>query len=178
MHIEPLAKHQHLIGEIAMLLHAEWGDLVPWAEPAAIERRFAEQLLTALAPFTLVALSDSGGLLGTASVKLYELPDHPDKVHWLGEVFIPRRLRGQGIGSALVRACIEQSRILGIPAMYLYTPDQQPLYARFGWREIAAAVVNGEKVSIMVLGGTPDTSVRETELSLAEVTAYGKPQVL
>lgn len=154
MRIEPLAEHRHLIAEIAALLHAEWGDLAPWAEPATIESRFAGQLHRAEAPFTLVALSGSGELLGTASVKRFELPDHPDKAHWLGEVFIPRTLRGQGIGSALVRACIMQSRARGIPALHLYTPDQQALYARFGWQEIAREVVNDEIVSIMVLALT------------------------
>lgn len=165
MRIEPLADHQHLIAEIAALLHAEWGDLTPWAIPADIERRFAGQLHTAQAPFTLVALADSGDLLGTASVKLFELPNHPDKAHWLGEVFIPRELRGQGIGSALVRACIAQSRALGLPALYLYTPDQQALYTRFGWQEVAGTVANGEEVSIMVLGMTPAASAKAQESS-------------
>lgn len=152
MRIEPLADHRYLIAEIVALLHAEWGDLMPWAVPADIERRFAGQLHTAQPPFTLVALADSGELLGTASVKLFELSDHPDKVHWLGEVFIPRELRGQGIGSALVLvlACIAQSRALDLPALYLYTPDQQALYERFGWQEVTREVVNDEVVSIMV----------------------------
>lgn len=175
MRIKLLADYRHRIAEIAALLHAEWGDLAPWAVQADIERRFAGQLHTAQAPFTLVALADSGELLGTASVKLFELPDHPDKVHWLGEVFIPRERRGQGIGSALVRACIAQSRALGLPALYLYTPDQQALYARFGWQEIAGAVVNGEEVSIMVLGMAQATSIKAAEPNQAEVPAHGIP---
>ncbi|SME99325.1 GNAT family N-acetyltransferase [Pseudogulbenkiania subflava] len=154
MRIEPLADHRQLIAEIAALLHAEWGDLAPWASRDEIERRFAGQASTGHAPFTLVALADSGELLGTASVKLFELPSHPDKAHWMGEVFIPRALRGRGIGSALVLACITQSRALDLPALYLYTPDQQALYERFGWQEIAREVVNDELVSIMVLALT------------------------
>jgi hypothetical protein len=35
--------------------------------------------------------------------------------------------------------------------LYLYTPDQQSLYARLGWAEISTETVNNEVVSIMVL---------------------------
>ena len=151
MRIEPLANHRALLPTIAKLLNQQWGDLPPWASPVQIEQRLATQLNTGRAPFTLVALGDNNEFLGTASIKLFELPEHPDKAHWLGEVFVLAELRGRGVGAALIRACIAECERLQLPALYLYTPDQQLLYARLGWEEIERARVSGEDVSIMRL---------------------------
>lgn len=149
MRIERLI-HKH-VRAVAVLLNHEWGELSPWASLPEIEKRLAKQLDAPGVPFTLVALGDSDALLGTASVKLFELPKHQDKVHWLGEVCVMARLRGQGVGSGLIRSCIAESKRLGLPILYLYTPDQQALYARLGWKELQSTFVNGENVSIMCL---------------------------
>jgi predicted N-acetyltransferase YhbS len=150
MRIEHLSSHQHL-GAVATLLHHEWGKLSPWASLLEIEKRLAIQLDAPGVPFTLVALDDMDVLLGTAGVKLFELPEHRDKMHWLGEVCVMTGLRGQGVGTALIRACIAESWRHRLPALYLYTPDQQTLYARLGWKELQRDFVNGESVSIMCL---------------------------
>jgi len=156
MRIEPLADHQHLILEIAKLLHEEWGAVPPWASSPAIEARLTAGAQWHRAPFTTVALSATSEFLGTASVKLFELPSHHDKSHWLGEVFIPKTLRGRGIGCALINDCVRRSIDVGIQALYLYTPDQQKLYERFGWREVEQAMVDGETVSVMVRLAAPN----------------------
>jgi predicted N-acetyltransferase YhbS len=159
MRIEPLADHPHLIATIAKLLHEEWSAFRPWASLRAIEARLLASAQLHHAPFTVVALSALNEFLGTASVKLFELAGHPDKEHWLGEVFIPNTLRGRGIGSALTNECIRRSIDLGIQALYLYTPDQQKLYERFGWHEVEQSMVDGEAVSIMVRIAAQNASV-------------------
>lgn len=151
MRIEPLASHPQLLPRIAILLNQEWGELSPWASLSVIEQRLAGHLNIGHAPFALVALGNGDEFLGTASVKRFELPQHPDKVHWLGEVFVSHEHRGQGIGSALIHACITECERLRMQTLYLYTPDQQALYARLGWKEIERDWVNGEQVSIMCL---------------------------
>lgn len=148
--IESLADHRHLITTIANYLHGEWGDLPPWASVSSIEERITARLKESNTNFTLVALSEGSDFMGTASITRFELPDHHDKEHWLSEVFIPKKLRGQGIGSALTHECIHRSEALGIQKLYLYTPDQQKLYQRFGWKQIEESIVNDESVSIMV----------------------------
>lgn len=150
MRIERLSSHRYL-NAIAILLHHEWGELSPWASLSEIEKRLAKQLDAPGAPFTLVALGDGDVLLGTASIKLFELPEHQDKMYWLGEVCVRASLRGQGIGTALIRACIVEGRRLRLPTLYLYTPDQQSLYSRLGWEILQNTAVNGESVSIMRL---------------------------
>jgi predicted N-acetyltransferase YhbS len=150
MRIEHLRSHQH-VEAVATLLNQEWSELSPWASVLEIEKRLSGQLGASGVPFTLVALDDMDVLLGTASVKLFELPQHRDKMHWLGEVCVRTSRRGQGIGAALIRSCIAESRRIRLPTLYLYTPDQQALYARLGWKELQRDFVNGENVSIMCL---------------------------
>jgi hypothetical protein len=98
MRHELLANYRYLIPQIASLLHREWGALAPWRSLSVIESRLTVGSASSSAPFTIVALSDTNEFLGTASIKLFELADHADKKHWLGEVFIPAGLRGRGIG--------------------------------------------------------------------------------
>jgi len=38
-----------------------------------------------------------------------------------------------------------------LTALYLYTPDQQKLYARFGWEALSSQEVHGETLDIMAL---------------------------
>lgn len=97
----------------------------------------------------LIALDENEQVVGTAGVMRYELSDVAERKYWLGEVFTCHHLRGKGIGSALVKACIERSRAAGIDTLWLYTPDQQGLYGRLGWLEAERREVNGEWVSIM-----------------------------
>lgn len=158
MRIEPLADHPYLIAKIAKLLHEEWSDFPPWASLPIIEARLLAGAQLKQPPFTLVALSAMNEFLGTASVKLFELAGHQDKEHWLGEVFVPNTLRGRGLGSALTNECIQRSIDLGIHTLFLYTPDQQKLYERFGWHEVEQSMVDGELVSIMARNAAQKTS--------------------
>lgn len=149
MRIERLSSPR-LVGELALLLNQEWGELSPWAAVPEIESRLAAQLHSQSVPFTLLALGEQDVLVGSASVKLFEIPERLE-MYWLGEVIVRPEARGQGIGSALIRACVAECQRFGLPELHLYTPNQQALYARMGWDELEQAVVNGEKVSIMRL---------------------------
>ena len=40
---------------------------------------------------------------------------------------------------------------MALPELYLYTPDVQAVYAKYGWREIETRRHNGEIVSVMRL---------------------------
>ena len=148
--IKPLSCQRQLIPVIASSLYLEWGDLPPWSSPAVIEARFRSVAAAGVFPFCLVAISESGEFLGTASVKLNEVPSHPDKLYWLGEVFVPMPFRRQGIATRLIEEIVEYSFSSGADCLYLYTPDQQDWYRRLGWEPCCQEIVNGESVTIMV----------------------------
>ena len=151
MRIESLTQHRSRITELAQMLHEEWAEFTPWSSISLIEQRLKGASFGHRTPCAFLALSDTDDILGTASIKLLELIDHPEKVHWIGEVFIHKDLRGQGIGSQLIRHCMQYAIVNEIEKLFLYTPDQQSLYQRFGWEAIEDVIVNGEQVSIMVL---------------------------
>lgn len=150
MRIEKLAQHRHLIGSIVSILHASWGELPPWSEKNTICTRLEASATEALFPHTLVAVTDNGYLAATGSVKLFELPSHPDKTHWIGEIFVLPEYRNQGLGSRLTKALTDYAVAHGVSQIYLYTPDQQALYKRLGWQEVCTDTANNELVSIMV----------------------------
>lgn len=151
MRIEPLKNHLHRIPELTQLLHEEWKAFLPWAKPSLIRERLTLSSSGQTFPFTVIALSADDDLLGTASVKLRELPADTDKNFWLGEVLIQNEKRGQGIGSALIRACIAYTFTNVDAPLYLYTPDQQALYQKFGWVGVEEKYIDGETVTVMQL---------------------------
>lgn len=151
MKIDFLAEHPQLISTLARLLHEEWGDLKPWSNVSRVEARIAASAQRNGVPATFVAVADDGSLIGSASLKFLELPAHPDKQYWLGEVFVRKEYRRKGIGSKLISACIRYAGSIGISVLYLYTPDQATLYQQYGWEPIETDVVNGEDVKVMRL---------------------------
>jgi predicted N-acetyltransferase YhbS len=161
MQIEPLANHQHLIPTIAKLLHEEWHDFGPWSATTLIEARFQGACGQARMPCGFVAVDELGQFMGTASIKLNEIPSHRDKQHWLGEVFVPKPLRGRGIASAVVRRAVDYALTSGVKRLHLYTPDQQPFYRRLGWRDCGQDIMNAEPVTIMFL----DLSIGESNIA-------------
>jgi GNAT superfamily N-acetyltransferase len=128
MHIEPLSHHPHKIDELAQLLYEEWKDFSPWASPSLILERLKLSSLEQQFPFTCIALSLDDQLLGMASVKLRELPEETDKNHWLGEVLIRKEMRGQGIGSALIRFCIQYRRHIALSVHARPTSSLQAIW--------------------------------------------------
>lgn len=151
MEIIALRQQPERCQEIAQLLHSEWSALANWSSVALISERLLLRNRAGHSGFTLLACHADGRLMGTASVIEYELDDDLSRRFWLGEVFTPITWRGMGVGSTLVKACIDHAQHHHIDRLWLYTPDQQNLYQRLGWREVEQRDVSGEWVSVMAL---------------------------
>lgn len=149
MHIEPLLAHRRRIDELAALLHQEWGAFAQWSSRDIISRRLAERCAPDRPDVVLLALSPQQQIVGTASVTQYELTDKPERQYWLSEVFTHPQHRGQGIARHLIARCVEHGRAQGIDELYLYTPDQQALYQKLGWRSLEQRQIAGEAVTVM-----------------------------
>jgi predicted N-acetyltransferase YhbS len=146
--IAPLAEHPHHIDELALLLHTEWGELSNWSDPAMLKELLGGRLRTGTAPLTFVAL-DEDRLVGSVSIKKHELPSHPDKEYWIGDVIVAADCRGHGIGTLMMRAIVTHASQIGIRMLHLYTPDQEHYYRKLGWQTIGYDQANGERVVIM-----------------------------
>lgn len=148
MKIGYLADHQEHIPRLAEWLHAQWGYL---HENDSVERRAAR--LEARAnrggvPVTFVAV-EGGTLLGSASLVDADLEARPELTPWLASVYVAPEHRGRGVASALVRRVVEEARDSAIGRLYLWTTDQERLYARLGWSPLERMRFAGEDIVIM-----------------------------
>jgi len=88
-------------------------------------------------PHCFVLLAD-GEPVGTASLTATDLDERPDLTPWLAGVFVVPEACGQGHATRLVAAVEAAGRSASIPKLWLYTNTAEGLYARIGWRSVAA----------------------------------------
>jgi predicted N-acetyltransferase YhbS len=151
MHINLLAQQPQLFDAVTQMLHREWSDFPNWRDATTIQQRLQTRNAREAKTLTLVATTADGALMATASIIHYELQDIDEREFWLGEVITAAEHRGKGLASALVLRLIEEARQREIAALWLYTPDQQALYRRFGWLDVEQREIAGEAVTVMKL---------------------------
>lgn len=143
-----LADHPALIPVLARWQHDEWSHLNP---DRTLADRIAELALHGRGgvPTTLVELSHDGLPLGSASLIEQDMHTHTELRPWLASVYVAPPHRGRGIASALVEGIHAEARAAGIERLYLFTPDQERLYARLGWCVRSRERFAGEDVVVM-----------------------------
>jgi amino-acid N-acetyltransferase len=104
------------------------GLIDPAAQAGAILPRSAAELYEKLRDFHIY--EDEKGLGGCCALHI-DLPGLAE----VRTLLVREDLRGRGIGKALVHACIDEARELGIGRVYALTRSPQ-FFARFGFREI------------------------------------------
>ncbi|MDI5892386.1 GNAT family N-acetyltransferase [Halomonas rhizosphaerae] len=141
---------------LAQWTHDTWGHLHPGRSLDTAIALLREECGPGGVPSVFVALQGYTPV-GTASLVADDMSDRRDLTPWLASVFVPPGWRGRGIASRLVRRVEDEAHAHGVAHFYLYTPDQQALYRRLGWRDIEARDYGGEAVTIMrrVLGSLP-----------------------
>lgn len=152
MNISLLSQCPQLLDTVAAMLHQEWSGFSHWRDRSAIRQRLLMRNAQPAKTFTLVALNAENEVLATASTILHELDDIHERQFWMGEVLTVAAHRGKGVASALVLRLIEEARQRHMPELWLYTPDQQAFYRRYGWQEIEQRIVSSEQVSVMRRG--------------------------
>lgn len=138
---------QHLT-IIAGWVYDEWLRHRPGETPATAEALFRGMLRRDELPLTLLAL-EGGAPIGTASIYLQDMDSRPALGPWMAAVYVAPGHRRRGVASALVRAIEAHARRLGVPRLYLYTPDQQRLYEGLGWRALEQTFYDGHDVTVM-----------------------------
>ena len=73
-------------------------------------------------------------VLGTAALRVHDLPGREDLTPWLGGVFVAPPFRRQGIGAALCKTVeCKAKELFHFETLYLFTLDQQAWYENLGW---------------------------------------------
>jgi len=112
------------------------------------EAKLRQHLNKSELPIALVAHNDTE-VLGTASLRANDLEGYAHLSPWLGGVFVRQPYRGRGIASALSQAVEQIACSLGHNTLYLFTPNQQRLYARLGWSTFESTIWHGVKANVM-----------------------------
>jgi predicted N-acetyltransferase YhbS len=131
MQIAHLVHHTHLINATAQLIYDEfWVDVIDGMSVADLVAHLKTVSAPPCIPISLIALID-GELVGT--VNLIE-NDDANRKHlrpWLAAMVVRAEYRGQGIGTALVKALLAQARAINISTIYFGT-DGPGFYERIG----------------------------------------------
>lgn len=151
MRIKTLRDHPDYLDQTTSLLFNEWSHLPSWMDAQQIRSRLIARNISDNKQSTLVAVDEENKVMAAASLILYELDDHPQRMHWLGEVITRPDRRGQGTGSVLIKHAIKLAAERNIAELWLYTPDKQSLYRNLGWEDREQRFVAGEWVTVMVL---------------------------
>ncbi len=150
MNIAYLTDYPQHIPTLAAWHHAQWGHLNPGATADGRAERLRQQIVRTGIPTTLIAVEDDA-VLGSASLVENDLDTHPHLMPFLASVYVAPAYRKRGIASALVQRIMDETKQLGLPLLYLITPDQQRLYGRLGWSELEEVAYRGETVTLMAV---------------------------
>lgn len=148
MSIDHLAQHPEFVPTLAQETLDHYRDIL---RDETLDMRVAKlrsHMHTDSLPLALVASTD-GELLGMGALREHDLPGHEEFTPWLGGMFVRPQHRRQGIGAALCAALEEKAWLMGFPVLYLFTLDQQRLYARLGWQHLQPSSWLGHPVDIM-----------------------------
>ncbi|WP_148254342.1 GNAT family N-acetyltransferase [Aidingimonas lacisalsi] len=136
------------VATLAEWAHTEWGCLHPERSLDTAIAVFRTQCGSGGVPSVFAALHDDTPV-GMASLVADDMSDRRDLSPWLASVYVLPAWRGRGVASQLVQRVEEEAYVYGHGGFYLYTPDQQALYRRLGWRDLENRDYCGERVTIM-----------------------------
>ena len=127
VHLHTLPQHRLAAAE---LIHEEFWLTVPGASVERMAARLALADRSDRVPLCLVALHGDS-LVGAVNLVDSDDDDHPHWTPWLAGMVVAEPWRGQGIGSALVRALLAEARRLQVPRVHFGT-DGPGFYTRLG----------------------------------------------
>ncbi len=146
--IHDLSERIDLVPLLASWHFKQWSDLTG----ASSESDYREMLARSGGgnlPMTLIALSNDN-LLGSVNIVKCDMEIRPELRPWLAQLHVDPPQRGRGIGSALVHAAAERSRLFGFRKLYLYTSGTLPaFYESIGWRRREAVRYKGKDRIVM-----------------------------
>ena len=148
MLISYLADYPELIPALAPGIVEHWRPVLPEETITRRVDKLRKHMNRDTLPIAWVA-HDHGEVLGTAALRIHDLEGREDLTPWLGGVFVLPAYRCRGIASALCGVVEQKAWSLGFDELYLFTPDQQALYARLGWHTLQRAVWRGIESDIM-----------------------------
>lgn len=144
-----LADHPETIPTLAEWFRAQWPDFFAGRTLDAIAQDFHAEANRNGLPVRLVAFVD-GTLAGTVVLRGRAMDALPETTPGLGGLFVTAAHRGRGVGSELVRACMEVARTQGFASLYAGTATADGLLVRLGWEPLKTLQHEDERLTIYV----------------------------
>lgn len=149
MKISLLADHPEFIATLAPWVFEHWRPILTQETLKARVAKFQAHLNRDSLPIAWVAHSGSQ-VLGTAALRVHDLPGREDLTPWLGGVYVAPQFRGRGIGAALCTAVEQKAKtLLETPILYLFTLDKQAWYRSLRWSMFEPCTWYGRAGDIM-----------------------------
>lgn len=146
---EPLARHRHLLPQVAQWFVAEWP---AWYGPGGAGDAPADVAAFAASehalPVGIVAFDRCGLPVGIGALKAESIPARRDLSPWAAAGYVVPGLRGRGIGARLLQALLAQARELGFDHVHCGTRSAATLLERAGWRRIDTVAHDGAPLAI------------------------------
>jgi N-acetylglutamate synthase-like GNAT family acetyltransferase len=146
--IDYLVDDPEVVSALAGWIYDEWGHMVPGRTLDTAHEKVRQTVVSKKVPLTLVCYAD-GKPVGTASIDTEDMDTHPELTPWMASVYVDPNMRKMGIGTALCERTKEELKRLGVATAYLFTPDQEKLYEKMGWKTFLREYYRDEEVVIM-----------------------------
>ena len=142
----------HEIPEIIPMLaewhHQQWSYLNPQISLEKRTEEYQKFLSEGLIPSTFVA-RENDEVVGSAAIVEHDMNTRMEYSPWLASVFVHPSHRNKGVGSTLVSHVISQAKKNNTESLYLFTPDKEDFYKRFGWFTIHREPYKNVQVFVM-----------------------------
>jgi GNAT superfamily N-acetyltransferase len=167
--VDYLANHPEHADELARLSWDEWQSIYEQRGQTFGDavRNYHERTNIDRLPLALVALANPPAsakgtarkeLIGTVSLKYYDLDIRPEIKIWLGGLLVIPEWRRRGVASLLMQRAVEAARRLNVERLFLWTSSAEGLYLRLGWQPVERTEYCGLPIVIMKI------EIREIEI--------------
>jgi GNAT superfamily N-acetyltransferase len=147
--IQPLTPQSPWREQMAAEQFAYWGPLTGHGSQALYETFLQEAAHSSTLPRVLVATS-ADTLLGSVNLMVAEMTIRPHFTPWLGQLFVDKRHRTNGVGTRLLDAAISYVKGLGHDRLFLFTSGSLPAYyRRRGWVDVEDVAYLGKQRTIL-----------------------------
>lgn len=149
MEFDYLADRPEAIPLIAEWYYEQWGHQHKVTSLKKSEEMLSDYLNRDKIPLLILA-TQGDEILGTVQLKYYEMDIYPQKEHWLGGVFVPKKHRGKKIAKKLVSKAIKVAKEHQIDTLFLQTEKLDGgLYKKLGWYLVEMSVYRNKPVLVM-----------------------------